>query len=556
MRTTRTDRLVTTLLLAALAAQAAASVPGLPDALPDELLEAARRGYPPDSLSMPADSLVEELLLRGGLAARYAAWCSRLMGDPLPGAPTPALLEHGEPPTLPAPQTATADPSLMRAALLGAIHRFGGEGEYPLGAELVGLVTASWNGLPQGVRTLALQALGRLGLDVTGDLPPEELRRAGTGPALRYMVEIGALCDPALPPGAAVTERVYAAGCAPPESLGPFLSDAAWAVRHTAAARAPLALLEPLLRDSVPYVRLAAAGRLADSTGETQARLALAELALEPGPVGHMAAGMLGAGDSMLIALLLEDPAPARRAAAQSAWLSCSLAVDSALRADWLADPYWVLPVEAAWHQLDSGDSTGCIESCALILDLAAAGAYDHPRRASEYAVMLEARARGDSAPEPPESPRQPLPFEPQPQAPDTAVIRTTEGDVTMLLLDDVAPVTCAGFRHLAAAGFYDGLRFHRVIPGFVAQAGCPEGNGYGGPGYELPNERSLVPYGRGVVGMADAGLDTGGSQFFIMLDSHRRLDGRYTAFGSVTAGEDVLDRITVGTLIRAVELR
>ncbi|MBD3369710.1 peptidylprolyl isomerase [Candidatus Fermentibacteria bacterium] len=138
---------------------------------------------------------------------------------------------------------------------------------------------------------------------------------------------------------------------------------------------------------------------------------------------------------------------------------------------------------------------------------------------------------------------------------PSEVTIHTEEGDLRVSLMWDVAPLACSGFVHLAERDFYDGIYFHRVEPGFVVQAGCPQSNGMGGPGYTLPNERSLVRYDRGVVGMADAGLNTAGSQFFVMLDSHGRLDTRYTAFGRLEEGWDVLDRISVGTRIIDVSI-
>jgi peptidyl-prolyl cis-trans isomerase B (cyclophilin B) len=134
-------------------------------------------------------------------------------------------------------------------------------------------------------------------------------------------------------------------------------------------------------------------------------------------------------------------------------------------------------------------------------------------------------------------------------EVPDAVRIVTDAGEFTMELLKDHAPLTCRSFWHLAEGGFYQGIYFHRVIPGFVAQAGCPEGNGYGGPGYTIPAEHNTVPYRRGTVGMADSGPNTGGSQFFIMLDSHRRLDCRYTAFG-VLRDAGGADHIETGTVI------
>ena len=99
-------------------------------------------------------------------------------------------------------------------------------------------------------------------------------------------------------------------------------------------------------------------------------------------------------------------------------------------------------------------------------------------------------------------------------------------------------------FVKLASQGFYDGLRVHRVVPNFVAQAGCSRGDGWGGPGYTIRCEINPVPYARGAVGMALAGKDTGGSQFFICHTAQRHLDGVHTVFGQVTKGMDVVNAI------------
>ncbi|NOQ23580.1 MAG: peptidylprolyl isomerase [Candidatus Aegiribacteria sp.] len=172
-----------------------------------------------------------------------------------------------------------------------------------------------------------------------------------------------------------------------------------------------------------------------------------------------------------------------------------------------------------------------------------------------EYAVILQSRLEGLEEAESTEDSdwiQYCLPFDIETAVPCTVIIRTDAGDLLIDLWGDTAPVACSGFLYLAESGFYDGIRFHRVIPGFVAQAGCPEGVGTGGAGYNLPNERSVMHFGRGVLGMADAGLNTAGSQFFVMLDDHGRLDGRYTAFGEVINTE-FLDEITVGTIIYEV---
>ena len=105
----------------------------------------------------------------------------------------------------------------------------------------------------------------------------------------------------------------------------------------------------------------------------------------------------------------------------------------------------------------------------------------------------------------------------------------------------------------LAAQHFYDGLLFHRVVPDFVIQAGDPRGDGFGGPGYTIRDEINRLRYGRGVAGMALAGPDTGGSQFFVTLSPQPHLDGGYTAFGEVIAGSEVLVDIQAGDRIEAI---
>jgi peptidyl-prolyl cis-trans isomerase B (cyclophilin B) len=102
---------------------------------------------------------------------------------------------------------------------------------------------------------------------------------------------------------------------------------------------------------------------------------------------------------------------------------------------------------------------------------------------------------------------------------------------------EEDAPQTVANFEKLAAEGFYDGLTFHRVIPGFVAQGGCPKGDGTGGPGYTIDCEINPNKHERGALSMAHAGRNTGGSQFFIVYEPQHHLDGQHTVFGKVTKG-------------------
>ncbi|MEX2104997.1 MAG: peptidylprolyl isomerase [Bacilli bacterium] len=119
-------------------------------------------------------------------------------------------------------------------------------------------------------------------------------------------------------------------------------------------------------------------------------------------------------------------------------------------------------------------------------------------------------------------------------------------GEVTVELFEKDAPNTVANFEKLANEGFYDGLTFHRVIPGFVAQGGCPNGSGSGGPGYTIKCELVNNPnkHGRGALAMAHAGRDTGGSQFYITYQPQPHLDGNHTVFGKVLSGMDLVDEL------------
>lgn len=124
------------------------------------------------------------------------------------------------------------------------------------------------------------------------------------------------------------------------------------------------------------------------------------------------------------------------------------------------------------------------------------------------------------------------------------ATITTHEGTIVLDLDFKEAPNTVANFVELATKGFYDGLRFHRVIPGFMIQGGDPEGNGTGGPGYTIDNENNNLKHETGVISMANRGPNTGGSQFFITQMPQPHLDGKHTVFGRVVSGQDVVCRI------------
>ena len=126
------------------------------------------------------------------------------------------------------------------------------------------------------------------------------------------------------------------------------------------------------------------------------------------------------------------------------------------------------------------------------------------------------------------------------------AVLNTSEGAVELELFAEDAPRTVENFTKLARDGFYDGLVFHRVLPDFMIQSGCPRGDGTGGPGYQFDDEPSGHHVVQGALAMANAGPNTNGSQFFIVTaDACPWLDGKLTVFGQVVSGQDIADRIS-----------
>ncbi len=139
------------------------------------------------------------------------------------------------------------------------------------------------------------------------------------------------------------------------------------------------------------------------------------------------------------------------------------------------------------------------------------------------------------------------------------AVIKTEKGDMSVEFFDDDAPKTVDNFIKLSKDGFYNGLTFHRVIPDFVIQGGCPKGDGTGGPGHKIDCELDgdNQYHDRGVLSMAHAGRNTGGSQFFICHSRRNtsHLDRNHTVFGKVTDGLDVIDDIRQGDVITEIQI-
>src|SRR3954454_10602143 len=134
--------------------------------------------------------------------------------------------------------------------------------------------------------------------------------------------------------------------------------------------------------------------------------------------------------------------------------------------------------------------------------------------------------------------------------------IETDRGPIVMELDPRLAPTTVNNFVSLARDGYYDGLKFHRVVPDFVIQGGCPEGSGRGGPGYKFEDEPVRGEYTLGAVAMANAGPNSNGSQFFICIDDcQRKLAKSYNLFGYVTSGIEVAQATKVGDVMKSVEI-
>ncbi|HIH86427.1 MAG TPA: peptidylprolyl isomerase [Methanosarcinales archaeon] len=135
------------------------------------------------------------------------------------------------------------------------------------------------------------------------------------------------------------------------------------------------------------------------------------------------------------------------------------------------------------------------------------------------------------------------------------AMIETDKGNIVLELFEDDAPDTVANFVKLINKGYYNGIKFHRVIPDFMVQGGCPVGNGTGGPGYTIKCEINPKKHLKGTLSMAHAGKDTGGSQFFITHSPQPHLDGVHTVFGQVVEGMDVVNAIKQGDVMKQVKV-
>lgn len=185
------------------------------------------------------------------------------------------------------------------------------------------------------------------------------------------------------------------------------------------------------------------------------------------------------------------------------------------------------------------------------------------PRDVEAYVALDKTIAYFEGRPEPSSNPKipfsHPIPWDRLQilTATSEAVIETAKGKIALELYPLVAPGSVANFISLADSGFFNGKTFHRIVPNFVIQGGCPRGDGYGAPDYAIRTEIGLVWYdGEGYLGMASAGADTEGTQFFITHSATPHLGGRYTVFGKVKSGMDVVNQIQPGDVMDKVTVR
>lgn len=437
------------------------------------------------------------------------------------------------------------------------------------------------------IRAWAARALGLIGdADDLERLHPL-LDDEAPGPSIQALRAAAALVE---------SGRAAAPAAWVPD-LERFLAERRPGVRLTAIEAAGAWLLHPVLGAELAALAADGDGRerqlalLALARGEDPRAPTLVErAAAAPDPVLRATAAEAAAAlrDTTLLARLAADPEPGVRVAAIPALLGLA-AVDGGEIADEALrdpDPYvrtaaleWlvespVVPVagiEGALAATASPVPDPAIAAAAAVAARAETAAGER----GEAVALLNRLARGrdllvrraagralETLGEPAPRPgptgtgRDLQTYREIVQRTDTprrVELQTERGLLVVELDCPRAPLTCINFLNLASQGYLDGLTFHRVVPDFVVQGGDPLGTGWGGPGYAIRDELNRIRYERGVVGMALAGPDTGGSQFFITLAAQPHLDGGYTAFGRVVGGAGVLDRIVQGDRILAV---
>jgi cyclophilin family peptidyl-prolyl cis-trans isomerase/HEAT repeat protein len=330
--------------------------------------------------------------------------------------------------------------------------------------------------------------------------------------------------------------------------------------------------------------RTAALVQQAAASSDADVRSRAAEAAAKLGPAGHAVLVQLAADPSpevrqAALAVRLELGDEAAAVAARAALEDADAAVRG-VGLDWLAEhgaEVKKIPLERMTELVTAAVADDSPESglsaikavvslaegepllrgaLVVLLEKAAAGSHD-------YAVRREAGAALGrlGQPDPGPGPAGPLrnaavyrQILESTERPRSVAVRTARGTFHIRLACPEAPLNCLNFLQLAAQGYFDGLTFHRVVPDFVVQGGDPRGDGSGGPGYTVRDEINRLRYRRGAVGMALAGPDTGGSQFFVALSPQPHLDGGYTVFGEVTDGMEVVDQLQADDRIEKVE--
>ena len=354
------------------------------------------------------------------------------------------------------------------------------------------------------------------------------------------------------------------AQAADPEAADWVRRSAVAPARHLRARSAEAAgllglddLLAALVRDPEPVVRVAAIeAQIARIGGEATALAPLAPLASTPPPVSGGSGG--SAGIVEIARGSLADPDPAVRATVLEALVEAPELPADALREALAAATQDPIPdarlagVRALAAR--AAKVPGEHEFVGSSLE-ALAGDKDFLVR-REAATALEQLGLPRPVIGPVASPRTGPVYAQilsQTDRPRVVEVTTARGSFRIRLACPQAPLTCLSFLQLAGQGYFDGLTFHRVVPDFVLQTGDPRGDGWGGPGFALRDEINRRRFGRGAVGMALSGPDTGGSQFFIALSPQPHLDGGYTLFGQVEGGAAVLDQIRQGDTLATV---
>ncbi|MDB4884371.1 MAG: ppiB 2, partial [Gemmatimonadetes bacterium] len=326
----------------------------------------------------------------------------------------------------------------------------------------------------------------------------------------------------------------------------PWRLDARWERRAAAAEldglgapRVALAALEPALRDADARVRAASAGAvatIADSASTAvDARARLRVLLADPDfevraiALGALAKGATVADLSSAIAAYAVNRSDRDLDARVNFWVL----VDSAL-----AHATIPLPADVERALMSIERPTDPLERLQAS-NIARFRLWGNARGSARSDAWYLARAR-----------------EALSSAVTIARIETERGPLELELFASDAPITVDNFATLARRGYFDGQRFHRVVPNFVVQGGDPRGNGSGGPGYAIRDELNRHRYHRGTLGMALSGPNTGGSQFFVTHAPQPHLDGGYTVFGQLRAGREVLDRIVQGDRIVRITIR